>query len=105
MKNDTPLAMTIAKRAVWDLSLQPQDFLMILRGELTVSWPSRAFCVARLLECASWYDATTILPPREICSLWPDAQRYARSLSIRLGMDYACRILQLKNFTMITLRR
>jgi hypothetical protein len=94
MKNNTHLAMTIAKRAVWDLSMQPQDFLLILRGELTVAWPSRAFCVARLLECANWYDVTTILSPREICSLWPNAQQYVRSLSIRRGMDYACRILQ-----------
>ena len=94
VKNDTSLALTLARRAVWDMALQPQDFLMILRGELTVNWPSRAFCVARLLECASWYDVVRILPPREICALWPEAQRFVRSNSIKLGMAYACRVLQ-----------
>ncbi len=91
---EVPLALCLAKRAVWDLALPPQDFLRILRGELIVSWPSRAFCAARLLECANWYDAVTVLSPREFCELWPEARQYVRSASLRRGMDYACRVLQ-----------
>jgi hypothetical protein len=94
METDSALSMAIAKRAVWDIGLEPSDFLAILRGELTRDWPSRAFCVARLLECATWYDVVQVLPPREICALWPEAQHYVRSRSIRLGMEYACRLLQ-----------
>lgn len=94
MGNDRELSIKIAKRAVWDMSLPPQDFLRILSGELKIDWPSRPFCVARLLECATWYDAVRIMPPREICSLWPEAERFVRSRSIKLGMEYACRILQ-----------
>ena len=94
MANNTPLGLTLARRAVWDMALQPQEFLKILHGELTVDWPSRPFCVARLLECASWYDVVKILPPQEICALWPEAQRFVRSKSLKLGMEYACRVLQ-----------
>jgi len=88
------IELILAKRAIWDMALQPEDFLKILNGELVVDWPSRPFCVARLLECASWYDVVKVLPPREICSLWPEAQRFVRSKSIKLGMEYACRVLQ-----------
>jgi len=94
MENNSELSATISKRAVWDLSITPQEFLLILHGELTVSWPSRAFCVARLLECATWYDVVKILSPREICALWPETERYVRSRSIKAGMEYACRVLQ-----------
>lgn len=88
------ISLTLAKRAVWDMVLSPEDFLLVLQGKLTVDWPSRAFCVARLLECASWYDVVKILPPREICALWPEAQHYVRSRTIKIGMEYACRVLQ-----------
>ena len=86
--------LKLAKRAVWDMALQPEDFLKILRGELALDWPSRPFCVARLLECATWYDVVRIISPREICSIWPEAQHFVRSKSLKLGMEYACRVLQ-----------
>lgn len=92
--NDAALAMTIAKRAVWDTGVTPEDFLAVLRGELFPVWPTRAFCVARLLECASWYDVVRVMEPAEICAMWPAAERYVRSPSLRKGMEYACRILQ-----------
>lgn len=85
--------LAIARRAVWDTGLSPESFLAIVRGELTLEWPSRPFCVARLLECASWYDVVKIIAPRDICALWPEAERYVRVTSIKQGMDYACRIL------------
>lgn len=94
MEDASALSLKIAKRAVWDLALSPQDFIKILHGELTVDWPTQAFCVARLLECCNWYDATKILPPRDICTLWPEAKRFVRSPSIRLGMEYAYGLLQ-----------
>ncbi len=84
----------IARRAVWDTNLSPEQFLSIIRGELNLEWPTRAFCVARLLECASWYDVVKIIPPREVCLLWPDAERYVRVNGIKRGMEYACRVLQ-----------
>lgn len=87
------LIETIAKRAVWDTDLSPVEFLSILRGEMSVEWPTRAFCVARLLECASWYDVVQVMSPEEICSLWPGAERHVRSKAIKKGMDYACRVL------------
>ena len=85
---------SIARRAVWDTHLSPEQFLSIIRGELNLEWPTRAFCVARLLECASWYDVVKIIPPREVCLLWPDAERYVRVNGIKRGMEYACRVLQ-----------
>ena len=85
---------SIARRAVWDTNLSPEQFLSIIRGELNLEWPTRAFCVARLLECASWYDVVKIIPPREVCLLWPDAERYVRVNGIKRGMEYACRVLQ-----------
>jgi len=88
------LINSIAKRAVWDTNLSPELFLSIIRGEVSLEWPTRAFCVARLLECASWYDVVKIIPPREVCLLWPDAERYARVNGIKRGMEYACRVLQ-----------
>lgn len=88
------LINSIAKRAVWDTNLSPELFLSIIRGEVNLEWPTRAFCVARLLECASWYDVVKIIPPREICLLWPDAERYVRVNGIKRGMEYACRVLQ-----------
>lgn len=84
----------ILKRALWDTNISPALFLAILRGEESHDWPTRAFCVARLLECANWYDVVKIIPPRDICSLWPEAQRYVRTTSIKKGMEYACRVLQ-----------
>lgn len=88
------LINTIAKRALWDTNISPDQFLAIIRGEESREWPSRAFCVARLLECASWYDVVKIIAPREICSLWPEAERYVRTTGIKRGMEYACRVLQ-----------
>lgn len=94
MDNETEtLTDIIAKRAIWDTGLSPDSFLSILRGELAVDWPTRAFCVARLLECSNWFDAVKILAPREICALWPEAEHHVRSRSIKLGMEYACRVL------------
>ena len=87
------IADMIARRAVWDTELSPDTFLAILRGEITAEWPSRAFCVARLLECSNWFDAVTILPPRVICELWSEAKFHVRSNAIKRGMEYACRIL------------
>jgi hypothetical protein len=88
------LINTIAKRSLWDTNISPEQFLAIIRGEENHEWPSRAFCVARLLECASWYDVVKIISPREICSLWPEAERYVRATGIKRGMEYACRVLQ-----------
>ncbi|MEI6825816.1 MAG: hypothetical protein WCK54_09505 [Desulfuromonadales bacterium] len=90
----TEIINMIAKRAIWDTAISPELFLAIVRGEESCDWPSRAFCVARLLECASWYDVVKIITPREICSLWPDAERYVRTAGIKRGMEYACRVLQ-----------
>ena len=87
------LTNIIARRAVWDTDLSPETYLAILRGEISVEWPTRAFCVARLLECSNWFDAVTVLSPQEICKFWPEAERHVRSRSIKLGMEYACRIL------------
>ncbi|SPD74986.1 conserved hypothetical protein [uncultured Desulfobacterium sp.] len=93
MESKLSIDLILAKRAVWDMALEPEDFLKIVRGELSVDWPSRPFCVARLLESASWYDVVRILSPQEICSMWPEAKHFVRSKSIKLGMEYACRVL------------
>lgn len=92
--NKMSIDLIIAKRAVWDMALEPENYLKIVRGELSVDWPSRAFCMARLLECGNWYDVVKILPPKEICALWSEAEPFVRSKTIRLGMEYACRVLQ-----------
>jgi hypothetical protein len=91
MKENSPIAMTLAKLAVWDIALEPRGFLAILRGELTVDWSLRALYVARLLECSACVDAVQVLTPREICALWPEAQHFVRSRSTRLewGMPAA----------------
>jgi len=92
--SDQNTALTVARRAVWDTGLSPEEFLAVLRGESTPDWPSRAFCVARLLECANWYDVARIMAPRDICAVWPEVRAHVRSDSIRRGMEYVCRVLQ-----------
>ena len=94
LESSSELINTIARRSLWDTNISPEQFLAIIRGEENLEWPSRAFCVARLLECANWYDVVKIISPREICSLWPEAERYVRATGIKRGMEYACRVLQ-----------
>lgn len=84
----------VLARALWDLTLTPEEFLAIIKGLTTRAWPDRGFCVARLLESANWFEICDIVHPEDICRLWGDARKYVRSNSIREGMDFACRTLR-----------
>lgn len=84
----------ILKQALWDLNLDPEEFLEIIEGKSSRKWPDRAFCVARLLESVNWFDVVKIIDPRKICDIWIEAKKHVRFKSIREGMDFACRILQ-----------
>lgn len=85
---------TILSQALWDLNLTPDEFAGIIRGSITRRWPSREFCVARLLESVNWFDVVKIFTPAELCAAWEGARKHSRSDSIRKGMDFACRALR-----------
>ena len=79
--------------ALWDLTLTPQEFLGIIGGNTNRPWPSRGWCVARLLESVGWLDVVKIVEPSTLCALWPEARPFVRASSLREGMDYACTVL------------
>ncbi len=84
----------IVTQALWDLNMTPDDFVGIIKGTVQRNWPSRGFCVARLLESVNWFDIVKIFPPAEICAVWEETEKYLRSESIRKGMEFACRTLR-----------
>lgn len=84
----------IVSQALWDLSLTPEELIDIIEGKLSVKWPDRGFCMARLLESVNWFDLVKILEPSEICRLWGEARKHVRRSSIKEGMDFACKLLQ-----------
>jgi hypothetical protein len=84
----------ILSQCLWDMNLSPEEFLAIIEGRSDRTWPPRGFCVARLLESVNWFDIATVLNPRILCDLWPEAERYVRVRSVREGMAFACRVLQ-----------
>lgn len=81
-------------QALWDLNLTAEEFSGIIRGSIARKWPSRGFCVARLLESVNWFDVVKIVSPAEICAAWEEAKGYLRIESIRKGMEFACRTLR-----------
>ena len=81
-------------QALWDLNMSPEEFMGIIDGHIVRKWPDRGFCVARFLESVSWFDVTKVMKPTDICGLWEEAKKYVRSRSIKVGMDFACRILR-----------
>jgi hypothetical protein len=84
----------ILKQALWDLNLDPEEFLDIIEGRSDRTWPDRGFCIARLLESVNWFDIVKIIEPVKICALWESAKKYVRVKSIKEGMDFASRLLQ-----------
>jgi hypothetical protein len=85
---------SILQQCLWDRGETPEEFYDIIKGRSTPAWPSRAFCVARLLEYVNWFNIKKIFEPKEICALWNDeVRRYVRAKSTKEGMDFACRIL------------
>ena len=84
----------ILSQALWDLNMTPEEFEGVIRGVIVKDWPTRGFCVARLLESVNWYDVVKIFSPAELCAVWDEARGYLRSESIRKGMDFACGLLQ-----------
>jgi hypothetical protein len=87
-------AKKIITQALWDLNMTPDEFVGVIQGTLERSWPTRGFCVARLLESANWFDIIKIFSPAEICAVWAEAEKYLRSESIRKGMEFACRTIR-----------
>ncbi len=73
--------------------MTPEEFMGIIDGGVNRPWPSRGWCVARLLESVPWFDLLRIMPPKRLCSLWPEARPFIRARSVREGMDYACAVL------------
>ncbi len=84
----------IISQALWDLTLSPEEFMGIIEGRILRKWPDRGFCIARFLESVNWFDVTRVIPPEDICGLWEEAKKHVRSRSLKVGMDFACRILQ-----------
>lgn len=83
----------VVRQALWDLVLTPREFLEIIEGRGTRNWPSRGFCVARLLESVTWFEIVKLVQPETLCASWSEARPYVRIGSIREGMDFACRFL------------
>lgn len=84
----------ILRKCLWDLTMTPEEFYDIVKGRSTPAWPSRAVCVARLLEYVNWLRIIKVFDPKEICALWnDDVKKYVRSEATKEGMDFACRIL------------
>jgi len=86
--------MRIISQALWDMNISPEEFLGIIESRIVRKWPSRGFCVARLLESVNWFDIAKVIQPKDICGLWEEAKKYVRDSSIKVGMDFACRILR-----------
>ncbi len=84
---------TLIAPALWDLTLTPREFLGIIGGDISRPWPSRGWCVARLLESVGWFDVVKIVKPSTLCAVWPEARPFVRASSLREGMDYACTVL------------
>jgi hypothetical protein len=89
----------ILRRALWDLVLTPRELLDIVEGRGSRDWPSRGFCVARLLESINWLDLVRIVKPELLCSVWPEARPHVRRPTIREGMDFACRFLSRRSLS------
>ena len=84
----------ILKRCLWDMRRTPEEFYDIIKGRSAPEWPSRAYCIARLLEYNRWNDVIKIFDPQEICVLWTDeVKHYIRAKSITRNMDVVCRTL------------
>ncbi|MBA4417615.1 MAG: hypothetical protein C0392_06865 [Syntrophus sp. (in: bacteria)] len=93
MRHLTEEQRNILRQALWDMTLEPEEFLDIIEGRSSRKWPERGFCVARLLESVNWFKITPIVDPQTLCSLWQDARKHVRMKEIREGMDFASRIL------------
>lgn len=84
----------ILKQCLWDMNITAEEFLAIIEGKSKRHWPEREFCVARLLESVNWFDIVKIIEPAKLCSLWNGAKKHIRTISIKDGMDFACRLLR-----------
>ena len=84
----------ILKGCLWDYRITPQEFYDVLSGQSTPKWPTKAWCVARLINYVNWYNIVKIFKPEEVCALWtPEARRLVRGKYLIEGMDFACRFL------------
>ena len=84
----------ILKKCLWDRPETPEEFYDIIKGRSAPKWPTRAFCVARLINYVNWYRIVKVFKPEEICALWtPEVKRLVRGDYTKEGMDFACRIL------------
>lgn len=73
---------------VWDYDLSPEEFLRILRGEITHGRLDADWAAHRVLEYAPYTDLVELIGYANIVKHWPRWRVTVRSESRRRGLDF-----------------
>lgn len=73
---------------VWDYDIDEEQFLRMLRGQLTLGRLDRDWAAVRLIEYAPYEEIVRILGYRDLLRGWPTWRAQVRSVGRKRGFDF-----------------
>ncbi|MFQ5398365.1 MAG: hypothetical protein ACE5E7_02080 [Anaerolineae bacterium] len=73
---------------VWDYDISPDQFLALLRGELTVGRLNQTWAAVRLLEYASYDEIRCLIGFSLLVEKWPEWREHIRAPQRRDAFDF-----------------